>query len=69
MAPSVEPTLLEIYIWPLLTAVIDGQPAIGAKLYSYAPGTSTPDVCPIPMPSPTPAMNCKPPARSSCRRV
>ena len=42
MAPTVDPTLIEIYIWPLLTAVIDGQPAIGAKLYSYAPNTSTP---------------------------
>lgn len=42
MAPTVEPTLIEIYPWPVLQAVIDGQPAIGGKLYSYQPATSTP---------------------------
>ena len=42
MAPVVEPTLIEIYPWPVLTCVIDGQPAIGAQLYSYVPATSTP---------------------------
>jgi hypothetical protein len=43
MAPTVtESTLVEIYPWPHFQAVIDGQPAIGAKLFSYLPGTSTP---------------------------
>lgn len=42
MAPLVEPVLIEIFPWPLFTAVLDGQPAIGAKLYGFVPSTSTP---------------------------
>ena len=41
MAPAA-PSVVEIIPWPVFTAIIDGRPAIGAKLYSYAPLTSTP---------------------------
>jgi hypothetical protein len=43
MAPTLAPPLvLEIFVWPHFQAVIDGQPAIGGQLYTYAPSTSTP---------------------------
>mgnify|MGYP003578019414 CR=1 FL=1 len=43
MAPTlVDSTTIEIYVWPHFQAVLDGQPAIGGQLYTYAPSTSTP---------------------------
>jgi hypothetical protein len=43
MAPVLAPPLLlEIFPWPHFQAVLDGQPAIGGQLYTYAPSTSTP---------------------------
>jgi hypothetical protein len=42
MAPTVEPTIVTIVPWPHFQAFIDSQAAIGAKLYSYVPNTSTP---------------------------
>jgi hypothetical protein len=35
-------TLVEVYPWPMFQAVIDGQPAIGGKLWTYEPNTGTP---------------------------
>ena len=35
-------TVVTILPWPLFQAFIDSKAAIGAKLYSYAPSTSTP---------------------------
>jgi hypothetical protein len=42
MAPVVEPSVLLVMPWPVFQAVLDGQPLIGGKLYSYVPSTSTP---------------------------
>lgn len=43
MAPTlVDYTTIVIYPWPHFQAVLDGQPAIGGQLYTYAPSTSTP---------------------------
>lgn len=42
MAPLVTPQVIEIYIWNHLQAVVDGMPAVGAKLYTFAAATSTP---------------------------
>lgn len=42
MAPSVEISVLQIFVWPVFQAVLDGQPLIGGKLYSYLAGTTTP---------------------------
>lgn len=42
MAPTVEPTVIVIVPWPRFQAFIDSEAAIGAKLYSYVPETSTP---------------------------
>lgn len=42
MAPSVEISVLQIFVWPVFQAVLDGRPLIGGKLYSYLAGTTTP---------------------------
>lgn len=42
MAPTVDTQVVLIFPWPLFTAVKDGQPLIGGKLYTFAASTSTP---------------------------
>jgi hypothetical protein len=42
MAPAVEPDVIVLYAWEVFTAIQNGQPCIGAKLYTYAANTSTP---------------------------
>lgn len=42
MAPSVDISVLTLFPWPHFQAVLDGQPLIAGKLYSFAAGTSTP---------------------------
>jgi hypothetical protein len=42
MAPLVEPSLVVIVPWPHFQAFVDSEAAIGAQLYTFAPGTSTP---------------------------
>jgi hypothetical protein len=41
MAP-LPPTVVEIVPWPRFTGIIDGRPAIGSRLYTFAAETSTP---------------------------
>lgn len=42
MAPTVEIETVVLTAWPLFTAIKDGQPVIGGKLYSYQANTTTP---------------------------
>ena len=42
MAPRIAPDVVIIYPWEVFTAIRNGQPAIGAKLSTYAANTTTP---------------------------
>jgi hypothetical protein len=42
MAPAIEPDVVVLTAWEVFTAIKNGQPCIGAKLYTYAANTSTP---------------------------
>lgn len=42
MAPVVEPDLVVLYPWEIFTAIRNGKPAIGARLWTYAANTTTP---------------------------
>jgi len=42
MAPTIEPDVVVLTAWEVFTAIKNGQPCIGAKLYTYAANTSTP---------------------------
>jgi hypothetical protein len=42
MAPTIEPDIVVLHAWEVFTAIKNGQPAIGAKLYTYAANTTTP---------------------------
>jgi hypothetical protein len=42
MAPIVAPDVVIIYPWEIFTAIKNGQPCIGAKLYTYEANTSSP---------------------------
>jgi hypothetical protein len=42
MAPTPEIVTVEIVPWPRFTGLVDGRPAIGSLLYTFAPETSTP---------------------------
>jgi hypothetical protein len=42
MAPTLEPDVVVLYAWEVFTAIKNGQPCIGARLYTYEANTSTP---------------------------
>jgi hypothetical protein len=42
MAPIVESEVVIIYPWEVFTAIRNGQPCIGARLFTYAANTTTP---------------------------
>lgn len=42
MAPSVEPSVIEIFPWPHFASYRDTMPVVGGKLYSFAPNSSVP---------------------------
>jgi hypothetical protein len=42
MAPVIEPEVVIIYPWEVFTAIRNGQPCIGARLFTYAANTTTP---------------------------
>jgi hypothetical protein len=42
VAPAIEPDVIVLYAWELFTAIKNGQPCIGARLYTMEANTSTP---------------------------
>lgn len=42
MAPAVEPDVVVLTAWEVFTAIRNGQPCIGARLFTYEANTSTP---------------------------
>jgi hypothetical protein len=42
MAPTIEPDVVVLYPWELFTAIKNGQPCIGARLWTFAANTTTP---------------------------
>jgi hypothetical protein len=42
MAPTLEPDAVVLYAWEVFTAIKNGQPCIGARLFTYEANTSTP---------------------------
>jgi hypothetical protein len=42
MAPTLEPDVVVLYAWEVFTAIKNGQPCIGARLFTYEANTTTP---------------------------